>query len=194
MDLFLAISQGIGTSLAAGVRAFLVPLLVGTLARANAGVDFEGTEYEFLESIVWLAIMLSLIAGAWLIERSDVPVAPATWAIAGAAIGGVLFAGSLAERDYMSEPGLFAGALAALVGFAAARVFLGGAEERLSARGESDEGATLSLIADAAVLTVTALAVLVEPSAYLAVAFCAWVLVVRRRRAGQKYEGLRILR
>jgi hypothetical protein len=194
MDLFLAISQGIGTSLAAGVRAFLVPLLAGTLARANVGVDFEGTEYEFLESIVWLAIMLSLIVGAWLIERSDIPVSPATWAIAGAAIGGVLFAGSLAERDYMSEPGLFAGALAAMVGFAAARVFLGGAEERLSAQGEDGAGTTLSMIADAAVLAVTALAVLVEPSAYIAVAFCAWVLVVRRRRAGQKYEGLRILR
>ena len=194
MDLFLAISQGIGTSLAAGVRAFLVPLLIGTLARGNVGVDFEGTEYEFLESIVWLAILLSLIVGAWLIERSDIPVSPATWAIAGAAIGGVLFAGSLAERDYMSEPGLFAGALAALIGFAAARVFLGGAEERLSARGEDGAGTTLSLVADAAMLAVTALAVLVEPSAYLAVAFCAWVLVVRRRRAGQKYEGLRILR
>ena len=194
MDLFLAISQGIGTSLATGVRAFLVPLLVGTLARANVGVDFEGTEYEFLESIVWLTIMLSLIVGAWLVERSGIPVTPATWAIAGAAVGGVLFAGSLAERDYMSELGLFAGALAAVVGFAAARVFLGGAEERLSARGESDAGTTLTLIADAAVLAVTALAVLVEPSAYLAVAFCAWVLVVRRRRAGQKYEGLRILR
>ena len=47
---------------------------------------------------------------------------------------------------------------------------------------------------DAAVLAVTILAVLVEPSAYLAVAFCVWVLVVGRRRAGQKYEGLRILR
>lgn len=194
MDLFLAISQGIGTSLAAGVRAFLVPLLVGALARANVGVDFEGTEYEFLESIVWLAIMLALIVGAWLVERAAVPVAPATWAIAGAAIGGVLFAGSLAERDYMSEPGLFAGALAALVGFAAARVFLGGAVERLSARGETDAGRTLGMIADAVVLAGTTLALLIEPSAYVALAFCAWVLVVRRRRAGQKYEGLRILR
>ena len=134
--------------------------------------------------------MLSLIVGAWLIERSDVPVAPATWAIAGAAIGGVLFAGSLAEQDYMSEPGLFAGALAALIGFAASRVFLGGAEERLSARGESDAGTTLNLIADGAVLAVrAALAVLVEPSAYLAVAFCAWVLVVQRRRAGRSTKA-----
>jgi hypothetical protein len=194
MDLFRAISQGVGTSLAAGVRAFLAPLMVGVLARANVGVNFEGTEYEFLESIVWLAILLSLIVGAWLIERADVPVAPATWAIAGAAIGGVLFAGCLAERDYMSEPGLLAGAVVALVAFAAARVFLGGAEERLAARGESGAGTTLGMIADAVVLAVTALAVLVEPSAYLALAFCAWVLLVRRRRAGQKYEGLRILR
>jgi len=53
---------------------------------------------------------------------------------AGAAIGGVLFAGSLSERDYTPEPGIFAGIVVALLGFAAARVFLGGAMERLSAR------------------------------------------------------------
>jgi hypothetical protein len=194
MDLFLAISQGVGTSLAAGVRAFLVPLLVGVLARANVGVNFEGTEYEFLESIVWLAILLSLIVLAWLIERSDIPVTTAAMAVGGAAIGGVLFAASLAERDYTSEPGLLAGAFVALVGFAAARVFLGGAEERLAVRGEIGAGRTLDMIVDAVVLAVTFLAVLVEPSAYLALAFCAWVLLVRRRRAGQKYEGLRILR
>jgi hypothetical protein len=115
-------------------------------------------------------------------------------AVGGAAIGGVLFAASLAERDYTSEPGLLAGAFVALVGFAAARVFLGGAEERLAVRGEIGAGRTLDMIVDAVVLAVTFLAVLVEPSAYLALAFCAWVLLVRRRRAGQKYEGLRILR
>ena len=194
MDLFLAISQGIGTSLAAGVRAFLVPLLVGTLARANVGVDFEGTEFEFLESVVWLAILLSLIVGAWLIERADIPVAPATWAIAGAAIGGVLFAGSLAERDYMSEPGLVAGRARRAARVCRRTGVPRRCQERLSARGEGDAGATLGLIADAAVLAVAVLAVLVEPTAYLALAFCVWVLVVRRRRAGQKYEGLRILR
>ena len=171
-----------------------MPLFVGALARANVGVDFEGTEYEFLESIVWLAILLSLIVGAWLLERSDVPVAPATWAIAGAAIGGVLFAGSLAERDYMSEPGLFAGALVR-----AARVprRAGVPRRRRGAAGRARRerrGHDAGLIADCGVLAVAALAVLVEPSAYLALAFCVWVLLVRRRRAGQKYEGLRILR
>jgi hypothetical protein len=194
MELFLAISQGIGTSLASGVRTFLVPLLVGAMARANIGVDFEGTEYEFLESVVWLAIMLALIAGGWWLERSGIPVSPAATAVAAAAMGGVLFAGSLAERDYAPEPGLLAGALVALLGVFAARAFLGGAQERLAARGASGASGTLSLMADAAALVVAALAVLVEPVSYLAVAFCAWVLLTRHRRAAQKYEGLRILR
>ena len=55
--------------------------------------------------------MLSLIVGAWLIERSDVPVAPA---IVGDRGGGdrrrCCSPGSLADEDYMSEPGLLAGA------------------------------------------------------------------------------------
>jgi len=194
MDLFLAISQGIGTSLATGMRTFLVPLLVGAFARANFGVDFEGTEYEFLESTFWLALMFVMIAGAWWVDRSEIPVSPAVWAVASAALGGVLFAGSLAEETYTSEPGLLAGALVALVGFVATRVFLGGAGERLVARGESGAGTTLSLIVDAAALVIAGLALLVSPVAYVAIAFCAWVLLVRRRRASQKYEGLRILR
>jgi hypothetical protein len=194
MDLFLAISQGIGTSLAAGVRAFLVSLLVGAMARANVGVDFDGTEYEFLESVTWLSIMLAMIAGAWWIERSDIPVSPAAWAVASAAIGAVLFAGALAERDYTPEPGLLAGLLVALIGFFAARAFLGGARERLSARGETGAAGTLRLMVDFGAMVIAALAVLVEPASYLALAFCAWILLVRRRRAAQKYEGLRILR
>ena len=194
MDLFLAISQGIGTSIAAGVRAFLVALLVGALARANLGVDFEGTEYEFLESTFWLALMLALIVMAWWVERSDIPVSGAAVAAAAAAIGGVLFAGSLSERDYSPEPGLFAGALVAVLGFVAARVFLGGAQERLSARGESGASGALEAMVDGAVLVFATLALVVEPVAYLGLAFCGWVLLVRRRRAGEKYEGLRILR
>ena len=194
MDLFLAISQGTGTSLATGVRTFLAPLLVGAFARLNLGVDFEGTEYEFLESIFWLALMLALIVGAWWLDRSDIPVPLAARAVAAIGIGAVLFAGCLAERDYASEPGLAAGAACALVGLAAATVFLGGAAQRLAARGESEAGTTLELLADGATLVLAALALLVEPVSWLALAFCAWVLLVRRRRAGEKYEGLRILR
>jgi uncharacterized membrane protein YgdD (TMEM256/DUF423 family) len=194
MDLFLAISQGIGTSVAAGVRAFLVSLLVGALARANVGVDFEGTEYEFLESTFWLALMLALIALAWWVERSEIPVSQAAVAASAAAIGAVLFAGSLSERDYAPELGLFAGAVVALIAFVAARTFLGRAADRLSARGESGAAGTLEVMVDGAVLVFTALALLLEPVAYAGLAFCAWGLLARRRRAGEKYEGLRILR
>jgi hypothetical protein len=194
MDLFLAISQGIGTSLATGVRTFLVPLLVGALARGNIGVDFDGTEYEFLESVFWLALMLALLVGAWSLERSDIPVSPAVWAVASAALGGVLFAGSLSEEAYASEPGLFAGVLVALVGFLAARSFVGGATERLSARGEAGAARSLAVVVDIGTLVFAALALLVSPVSYVGLAFCAWVLIVQRRRSAQKYEGLRILR
>jgi hypothetical protein len=194
MDLFLAISQGIGTSIATGVRTFLAPLLVGTFARLDLGVDFEGTQYEFLESIFWLALMLALIAAAWWLDRSQIPVPPAARGVASAALGGVLFAGCLAERDFTSEPGLLAGALCASIAFLAATLFLGRASDRLAARGETGAGATLSLMVDGVTLMVAALALLVEPVSYVALAFCLWVVVVRRRQAGEKYEGLRILR
>ena len=194
MELFLAISQGIGTSLATGVRTFLVPLLVGTFARLDLGVDFEGTQYEFLESVFWLALMVALIAMAWWLDREQVPVPPAARGVAAAALGAVLFAACLAERDYTSEPGLLAGALCAGIAFVAATLFLGRAADRLAARGEAGASATLSLMVDGVTLLVAALALLVEPVSYLALVFCLWVLVVRRRRAGEKYEGLRILR
>ena len=194
MDLFLAISQGTGTSLTTGVRTFLVPLLVGVFARLNLGVDFEGTQYEFLESVFWLVLMVALIAMAWWLDRSQIPVPLAVRGIASAALGAVLFAGCLAERDYASEPGLFAGALCASLAFVAATLFLGRAADRLAARGETGASTTLSLMVDGVTLLTAALALLVEPVSYIALAFCLWVLVARRRQAGEKYEGLRILR
>lgn len=194
MDLFLAISQGTGTSLTTGVRTFLVPLLVGVFARLNLGVDFEGTQYEFLESVFWLVLMGALIVMAWWLDRSQIPVPLAVRGIASAALGAVLFAGCLAERDYASEPGLFAGALCASLAFVAATLFLGRAADRLAARGETGASTTLSLMVDGVTLLTAALALLVEPVSYIALAFCLWVLVARRRQAGEKYEGLRILR
>ena len=74
MDLFMAISQGVGTSLATGLRSFLPPLLVCAMARGNLAVDFEGSDYEFLESTlnqytnlamrVWNFCLQEQLAGA----------------------------------------------------------------------------------------------------------------------------------
>ena len=192
MDLFLAISQGIGTSLATGVRALLVPLFVGAMARANALVDFEQTGFEFLESIWFLALLLVLVVAAFLLERSHVEIPEGLWAVVAMALGGLLFAGVLEDDDYFGTGGIVPGMLCALLGFVAARAFLGGASERLAARGEG--AGTLRTIGDLGAIALAALALLVPPLSYVAVAFCAYVLLARRRRAGEKYEGLRILR
>ena len=192
MDLFLAISQGIGTSLATGIRALLVPLFVGVMARLNAGIDFEHTGYEWLEAVWWLALLAALVVAAWLLDRSDVDVPDGVWAVVAMGLGGLLFAGALEDENYFGEVGILAGIVCALVGFLAARVFLGGAVDRLAARGEGS--GTINALGDVAAIALAAVAVLVPPLSLLAAPFCLWVIFARRRREGQKYEGLRILR
>jgi hypothetical protein len=195
MDLFMAISQGTGTALATGLRSFLPPLLVCALARADLGVDFDGTDYEFLESVPFLvALLLFNVAGALServgprqsLERSFLAVS--------IVLGALLFAGSLADEDYAAAPGLLAGAGCAVLAWAAVQTFLGRARARLKARGESESAGFLNLYADAAALCLAALAVLVPPISWVALAFCAWVLIERQRRGSRKYEGLRVLR
>jgi hypothetical protein len=192
MDLFLAISTGIGTSLAAGMRALLVPLFVGAMGRADAGIDFEHTGFEWLEATWWLVLLVALVVGARLLDRSEAEFPEAVWVVVGIGLGGMLFAGALEDENYFGELGIVPGMICALVGFVAARAFLGGAVERLAARGEG--GGTINALGDFAALAIAALAVLLPPTSYVAVGFCLWVLVARRRREGQKYEGLRILR
>ena len=192
MDLFLAISQGIGSSLATGVRALLAPLFIGVMARANAGIDFEHTGFEWLEAVWWLVLLFVLTASAWLLDRSNIEVPEGVWAVVAMGLGGMMFAGALEDENYFGTAGIVPGMICALLGFLAARAFLGGAVERLAARGEG--GGTITMLGDFGALAIAALAVLLPPTSYLAVAFCLWVLLARRRRAGQKYEGLRILR
>jgi hypothetical protein len=190
----MAISQGVGVSVAAGVRPFLVALAVGALARANAGVDFEGSGWGFLESFPWLAAMLVLIVLAVAAGRRRLTVPAQVLAVAAIAIGAVEFAGSLAEEDYAAAPGLVAGAACALLATAAARAFFGRAAARARAGGEDEAATLVELLAIGPALVLAALAVLVSPVSWIALAFCAWILLVQRRRAGRKYEGLRILR
>ena len=53
---------------------------------------------------------------------------------------------------------------------------------------------TLPLYAEGAALLAAGLSVLFPPLALVVVAVLAWLLVGGRRRAGEKYAGLRILR
>jgi hypothetical protein len=194
MDLLMAISQGVGVSLATGVRTFLPPLVVGALARADAGIDFNGTGYGFLESIPWLAALVLLIAVVTVAERARVVVPALVLAAAAIVIGALEFAGTLADEGYAAAAGIPAGAACAAVGFAAAQAFFGRAAARARTGGQEEAASLVDLFAQGAALVLAALAVLVWPVSWAAFAFALWVLLVQRRRAGQKYEGLRILR
>ena len=70
MKLLLDILQGMGVSAAAGLRPFLPTLLVGALAADDLGVDFDGTDFAFLES-PWflLAIVVALVVTTLLRSR-----------------------------------------------------------------------------------------------------------------------------
>ena len=194
MDLFLAISAGIGISLATGARCFLAPLVVALLARANVGFDLDGTDYEFLQSIPFMAAMLALTIVQAVYERPPRELPLPVLGVAGGVLGALEFAGALAERGESTAPGIVAGAVCALVGLLAVRSFFGGAAERLVAQGQQGGANMLRLYGDAAALATAALAVLLPPVSYLPLAFCIWVLISSRRRAGKKYEGLRVLR
>jgi hypothetical protein len=194
MDLFLAISQGVGVSLATGVRAFLPPLAVGALARANAGVDFNGTGYGFLESTPWLAVLVVLVALTTLAARARTAVPAFLLAALAVAIGALEFAGSLADEGYAAAPGFPAGAVCAFVGFAAAAAFFGRAASRARTGGEEEAASLVEAFAQGAAVVLAVLAVLVSPISWIAFGFAVWVLFVQRRRAAQKYEGLRVLR
>src|ERR687895_1499047 len=70
MSVFLDTTTGIGLSGATGVRPYLPPLLAGALARGDTGIDFDGTDWSFLESPGFLVAVLALGVIAYVAERS----------------------------------------------------------------------------------------------------------------------------
>lgn len=196
MDLALAIAQGIGLALACGIRPFLPALLAGALASADLGVNFGGTDFVFLERSWFLLAVVVLLVVVVALERRRGPAAiaagPIGAALAGIALGlgALLCAGSMADVSGTWWPGIPIGLACAAVGQATARGVLAGAGERLDAAAR----AALPVYADGASLVLAALAVAVPPLSLAALVLCLWLLLRRRRRAGEKYAGLRVLR
>jgi Domain of unknown function (DUF4126) len=192
VSLAMDIGQGAGLASASGVRPFLPPLLAGALARGDIGIDFDNTDWKFLESPGFLLAILALAIVSYGAERSGLDRELVRYGLAalGAILGALLFAGSLAEGDTVSWPGLIGGAAAALLGFAA----VGGLLER--ARGRLDEGAAglLNAYADVAALVLAAIAIFVPPVSFLALIALVFLLVRGRQEGDRKYAGLRILR
>ena len=203
MSAFLDIGTGAGLASATGVRPYLPPLLAGALARGDIGIDFDGTDFAFLESTVFLAVVVVVALIAFFAERSGpnrrspdlggrVGRGPLEIlaGVVGLAFGALLFAGALADGGEAVWVGLLFGPLCAALGWLA----VGGLVERVRARLEPEQAALLAAYADGAALLLAAIAVFVPPLALLAIPAFILLLLGGRRREGQKYAGLRILR
>src|SRR6266508_2822099 len=99
VKLLLDILQGMGVSTATGVRPFLPTLLVGALAADDLGVDFDHTDFAFLES-PWflLAIAVCFVVTTLLCARFDMLVGEAALGGIGMDLGALLFAGTLVDH------------------------------------------------------------------------------------------------
>jgi hypothetical protein len=203
MSLFLDIGTGSGLASSTGVRPYLPPLLAGGLARGDVGIDFDGTDFRFLESTVFLAAIVVLAVGAFLVERAAArrvaagngrPTARDPFdvlaGLIGMALGALLFAGALADNGHEVWIGLLFGPFCAVLAWLA----IGGLVERVRTRLEPDQAALLTAYADGAALLLAAIALFLPPLAYLAIPGFVFLIVGGRRREGQKYAGLRILR
>ena len=188
-------------------------MLAGALARGDTGIDFEGGRFAFLESPVFLLLVLVLAVLAYLAERQGrtggaderrtateggqgadgrrrrEPVESALGAIA-VGLGALLFAGSLEGAGREGWPGLIAGAACAALGYFAVAALFGAARRRV----EGGAAALLTAQADLVALVLAALAIFVEPVGFLALAAFVFLIVRARSAGGGKYEGLRILR
>lgn len=196
MHLVFDIFQGIGIAAAVGIRPFLPALVVGLLALASVEIHFNGTDFSFLQSAPFLIAMavagVALVAGERRLggRAGGERMAAAIVAVCGLILGGLLFGGSLARGHYTVWPGIVGGLLCAALAVAATAPLL----TRVSARlGGSDAGA-LPFYAEAAAALVALLSVVAPPIGVIALLLLAWLLVAGRRREGQKYAGLRILR
>ena len=191
------IGTGAGLAGASGVRPFLPPLLAGALARGDVGIDFDGTDWSFLESPAFLGAVLALGLVAYGVERARAagaeaersPLDLALLALA-AILGALLFAGALADGGHGVAVGLVAGPLCAVLGGLA----VGGLAQRARRRLDPAAAGLLTVYADTAALVLAAVAVFVPPLSFLALIGFAVLLLGGRRREGEKYAGLRVLR
>jgi protein-S-isoprenylcysteine O-methyltransferase Ste14 len=195
VHLVFDIFQGIGVAAAVGIRPFLPALAVGALAAGDVQIDFKGTDYSFLQGTPFLlglviATVILALADRRFGDRLTKPPAIAVLAVVALAIGALLFAGALAQDHHASWPGFIGGVLCAAAGLAATRPLFA----RVRARLDDSAAAAIPFYAELLALALAALSVLAPPVGVIGLAALLWLLFAGRRREGQKYAGLRILR
>jgi hypothetical protein len=193
MHLLLDILQGAGLAAVAGVRPLPTLLVAGGLGAADAGLSFDGTRYAFLESpgfLVGVAVAFAVLT-ALQVRRAARPEGgpiDTLFVIVAVVAGALLFAGSLADRGHAAWPGELGGAACAALAIVATRGLLRRTSERLKG------GAPVGLYTAAGCAGAAALIVLAPPLALLLLGFLARLALGARRRGGERYAGLRILR
>jgi hypothetical protein len=194
VNLLLDILTGAGLAAAVGVRPFLPALVAAALAAGDVLIDFDGTEFSFLESPGWMGALAAalIVAQVLQLRGMDGINGPLGSALAGIGIGlgALLFAATLDDGSDVWWPGLIGGAACAALASAATRSLL----TRTSARLDTAARRALPLYAVMAGMLLAALAVVAPPVSVLALAFFAFLLRGSGRREGEKYAGLRILR
>ncbi len=194
MHLVFDIFQGIGVAAAIGVRPFLPALVTGVLADADVEIHFNHTSYSFLQSVVFLLAMAVCVAlGLALAARlraGQARPAEIVLAVISLALGALFFAGSLARGHYAAWPGLIGGVLCAAVGIAATQPLFA----RVRARLDPEAAGALPLVAEGGAAVSAGLSVIAPPVGLIVLVFLVWLLIAGRRREGEKYAGLRILR
>ena len=196
MDLFMAICQGLGLALAVGIGGPLAALFIAMMAALGSGIHPDATDYDFL-SATWFLVTLLAVVVIFMLARGREVMRWPTIAVL-AAIGAVVFAASLAEDGHTAWPGLILGAVATSFAAAVAYAVLEGAIKRAEGNepgSKEADAANFMIVAFAAAgIVVAAFSLFLPPVSLLALVAVIWLAAGRRRRAGEKYEGLRILR
>jgi hypothetical protein len=188
--------QAAGIAAAIGIRPLMPTLLAGGLASADVGLDFDGTDYAFLEEPWFLGAVTVVVVALWVATRRARPeVLERGWAAyATAAIAGPLAllegAGSMAGGGHPAWVGMVVGLVCVSIGLAASASLFARVRRRLDAEAAS----YLPLYGEGAALVACGLSILFPPLALLVIAGLLWLLFGSRRREGEKYAGLRILR
>jgi hypothetical protein len=190
--------QGAGVAGAAGLRPFLPTLVTGGLAVADVGVDFDGTEFAFLESPVFLVIIVLAAAATFALETRGNDLESGLFGsfYGGIALGlgALLCAASIDDRHSTWWYGLIIGAAVAYLASSVTRQLFARVRARFASANDAEAAAALPFYAEAAGLVVAGASILFPPLSLLALGFLIALLVTGRRRSDQKYAGLRILR
>jgi len=192
LRLLIDILQGAGLAGATGIRPFLPALVAGALATADVGIDYEGTPFAFLEQPGWLLAVVVALIVAVVLQRRGVPEKLLDSSLSGIGIGlgALLCAGTLADHDVIWWPGLLGGAACAALAGAAT----GSLVARVRARLDAEARSALPIYLEGTAVVLAALAVVAAPISAVALGFFAFLLRGGKRREGEKYAGLRILR